>query len=183
MRGKISTMSEYYVLTVNDTGTDDSVIYALKNIETVKTAYGAFGPYDIISKLESDDEPKLEKDISSKVRKIPQVRSTLTLEVAKGKGFRKTNSDENEVLEKHMAQSFVIIHCKHSDESQVMENLKKISEIIEANVLIGSYEILCKIVAPSYNEISDVITNKIRKIPNIKSTITLNIVENQGFQK
>lgn len=176
-------MYEYYVLTVNETGTDDSVIHALKNIETVKIAYGAFGPYDIISKLESNDESKLEKDISHKVRKIPQVRSTLTLEVNTGKGFRKTNKDENEVLEKHMAKAFVIIHCNHSDEPQVIEGLKKISEIIEASILIGSYEILCKIVAPSYNEISDVITNKIRKIPNIKSTITLNIVENQGFQK
>jgi DNA-binding Lrp family transcriptional regulator len=49
--------------------------------------------------------------------------------------------------------------------------------------LIGSFEILCTIVAPTYNEISDVVTNKIRKIPNIKSTITLNVVENQGFRK
>ncbi|PIW33162.1 MAG: AsnC family transcriptional regulator, partial [Nitrosopumilales archaeon CG15_BIG_FIL_POST_REV_8_21_14_020_37_12] len=32
-------MSEYCVLLVNETGTDDSVISALRNIETVKAAY------------------------------------------------------------------------------------------------------------------------------------------------
>lgn len=176
-------MTKYYVLMVNETGADDSVIYALKNIEAVKTAHGTFGPYDVIAKLESDDETKIEKDVLYRVRRLPQTRSTLTLKIDEGKGFRKTNKAETEVLEKHMAQAFAIIHCNHSQESQVIENLNKIPEIIEANILIGSYEILCKIVGPSYNEISDVMTNKIRKIPNIKSTITLNIVENQGFQK
>ena len=176
-------MPEYYVLLVNETGTDDSVIANLKNIETVKAAYGTFGPYDVIVKFQSDDENKIENDISSKIRRLSQIRSTLTLEIHEKGGFRKTNSIENEVLERHMAQAYVMIHCYHSRESQVIENLKKIPEVIETNVLVGSYEIICKIVAPTYNEISDVIANKIRKQEHIKSTITLNIVENQGFQK
>lgn len=176
-------MSEYYVLLVNDIGTDDSVISSLKNIETVKAAYGAFGPYDVIVKLESPDEIKIEQDISRKIRKLPQIRSTLTLEIHENGGFRKTNRVENEVLEKHMVQAYVMIHCNHSHESQVIENLKKIPEVIETNVLVGSYELICKIIAPTYNEISEVIGKKIRKLENIKSTITLNIVGDQGFQK
>ena len=176
-------MSEYYVLLVNETGTDDSVIANLKNIETVKAAYGTFGPYDIIVKLQASNESNIENDIAQKIRRLPQIRSTLTLEIHEKSGFRKTNSIENEVLEKHMAQAYVMIHCNHSQESHVIENLKKIPEVVETNVLVGSYEIICKIMAPTYNEISDVIANKIRKQENIKSTVTLNIVENQGFQK
>ena len=176
-------MFKYYVLLVNETGTDDSVIFNLKKIETVKAAYGAFGPYDVITKLESPDSIKIEQDISHRIRRIPQIRSTLTLEINENGGFSKTTKDENEILEKHMAQTFVMLHCNHSHESQVIENLRKIPEVIETNILVGSYELICKIVAPSYNEISDVITNKIRKISNIKSTVTLNIVGNQGFHK
>ena len=176
-------MSEYCVLLVNETGTDDSVISALRNIETVKAAYGTFGTFDVLTKLESADEIKLEQDISRRLRRIPHIRSTLTLEIIGGSGFRKTTKVENEVLESHMTRAFVIIHCSRSNERQIIENLRQIPEIIECDVLIGSYEIICKVVAPSYNEISSILTSKIRKIPNIKSTSTLNIVENQGFEK
>lgn len=55
--------------------------------------------------------------------------------------------------------------------------------MIEDDDLIGSFEIICKLVAPTYNDISDIISKKIRKIINIKSTITLNVVGNQGFTK
>lgn len=175
-------MSEYYVLLVNETGTDDSVISGLKNIETVKEAYGTFGSYDVIAKLESQDEIKLEQDISRRLRRIPHVRATLSLEISRG-GFKKTSKSEDEVLKKYISRAFVIIHCSRSNEDQILKDLQKIPEIIESVILIGSYEIICKVVAPSYNEISDILTNKIRKIPNIKSTITLNIVENQGFEK
>jgi len=176
-------MSEYYVLTVNDTGTDDSVISGLKNIDSVKAAYGTFGSYDIITKLESPDELKLENDISHRLRHIPHIRATLSLEISKDSGFKKTNQSENEVLNKFMSRAFVIIRCNRSNESQVIGDLKKIPEIIESSILIGSFEIICKAVAPSYGDISDIITNKIRKIPNVKSTITLNMIENQGFEK
>ena len=174
-------MSEYYVLMVNQTGTDDFVISNLKNIESVKIAYGVFGPYDVIAKLESSQDTTIENDISTKIRKIPQIRSTLTLEVNPDDSFVKTNV-ENEVLEKHMAQALVIIHCNRSNE-KIIQSLNDIAEIIETNVLVGSYEILSKIVAPTYNDISAIISNKIRKLPGIKSTITLNVVGNQGFNK
>ncbi len=50
-------------------------------------------------------------------------------------------------------------------------------------MLIGSYEIICKITAPTYNDISEIISKKIRKIPGIKSTVTINIINNQGFSR
>ena len=60
---------------------------------------------------------------------------------------------------------------------------KEIPEVVGIDMLIGSFEIICTIVAPTYNDISNIVTKKIRKIENIKSTITLNVVENQGFRK
>jgi DNA-binding Lrp family transcriptional regulator len=176
-------MAKAYVLIVNESGTEDSVISNLNTIETVKEAHGTFGSYDILTKLESNDEQKIQKDISNKIRKIQNIRSTLTLLVNEKENFRKTNKSEKEILEKYLAQAFVIIHCNKSQESNVLQNLKDIPEVIEADILVGSYEMICKIVAPTYNEISDVVSKKIRKLGNIKSTITLNVVEKQGFSK
>ncbi len=82
-----------------------------------------------------------------------------------------------------MAQAFITIHCSKSDESSVMKNLEEISEVVEANVLIGNQEIICKIVAPTYNDISEIVSKKVRKIHGIKFTITINVINNQGFTK
>jgi DNA-binding Lrp family transcriptional regulator len=176
-------MPKVYVLIANESGTEDSVISNLNRIESVKEAHGTFGSYDILTRLESNDEQKIQKDISNKIRKIQNIRSTLTLSVNEKESFRKITKSEKEVLEKYMSQAFVIIHCNRSQESAILQELKKITEVVEADSLIGSFEIICKLAAPTYNDISDVISNKIRKIANIKSTITLNVVGNQGFSK
>jgi DNA-binding Lrp family transcriptional regulator len=176
-------MEKAYVLIVNESGTEDSVISNLNHIPSITSAFGTFGAYDILTKLESSDEQAIQQDISNGIRKISNIRSTLTLLVDKKPGILKTNKIEQEVLDTHMAQAFITIHCAKSDESSIMNSLDKIPEIIEADMLVGSFEIICKIAAPTYNDISEIISKKIRKIDGIKSTITINVVNNQGFSK
>lgn len=175
-------MSKAYMLITSEVGKDDSIIALLRNINTVKEAHGTFGTYDIIAKLESNSEETIHDEISNKIRKIQEIRSTLTL-LVKDEGFKKTNEEETEVLERHMAQAYVIIHCSKMNLSKIIQDLKIIPEIIECDSLLGTYEIICKIVAPSYNEISILVSQKIRKIQDIKTTTTLNIIEKQGFSK
>jgi DNA-binding Lrp family transcriptional regulator len=176
-------MPKAYVLLVNESGAEDSIISNLNKIESIKEAWGTFGPYDILTKLESDDEQKIQHDISNGVRRIQKINSTLTLLVNEKQNFRKITKIEKEVLEKYMSHAFVVIHCNRSQEVSILQELEKITEVIEADSLIGSFEIICKIAAPTYNDISNIIGKKIRKIPNIKSTITLNAVMNQGFSR
>ena len=64
-----------------------------------------------------------------------------------------------------------------------MKNLEEIPVVVEADVLIGNYEIICRLAAPTYNDISEIVSKKIRKIPGIKSTITINVINNQGFSR
>ncbi len=176
-------MAKAYVLILNESGTEDSVISNLNHIPSITNVFGTFGSYDILTKLESSDEQKIQHDISKGIRKISNIRSTLTLLVDKKPGLSKINEVEQKVLDAHMAQAFITIHCSKSDESRVLKNLEEITEVIEADVLVGNYEIICKIAAPTYNEISEIISKKIRKIPGIKSTITINVINNQGFSK
>ena len=176
-------MEKAYILIVNESGKEDSVISNLKNIPIITNAFGTFGSYDILAKLESSDEQNIQHVISNEIRKISNIRATLTLLVDEKPGILKTNKVEREILDEYMAQAFVTIHCSKSDESKIMQNLEEIPEIVEADMLIGNYEIICKIAAPTYNDISEIISKRIRKIPGIKSTITINIINNQGFSR
>ena len=176
-------MSKAYVLIANESGKEDSVISNLNRIESIKEAHGTYGAYDILTKLESKDEHAIEVDIANKIRKVQKIYSTLTLWVNEKEGFRKITKIEKEVLEKYMARAFVMIHCNRSHEQEILQELRKITEITEADSVIGPFEIICQIAAPTYQDISDIVSKKLRKITNIKSTITLNAVSNQGFTK
>ncbi len=72
-------MATAYVLINCELGSEESVISELKNINGVVEVHGTFGAYDILAKIESDQVEKLRETITWKVRKIPKIRSTLTL--------------------------------------------------------------------------------------------------------
>jgi len=68
-----------YVLINCELGSEESVIYELKSIEDVIEVHGTFGAYDILAKVKSDQVETLREIITWKLRKIPKIRSTLTL--------------------------------------------------------------------------------------------------------
>jgi DNA-binding Lrp family transcriptional regulator len=72
-------MAVAYVLINCDLGSEESVITELKSIEGVIEVHGTFGAYDILAKVQSDQVETLRETITWKVRKIPKIRSTLTL--------------------------------------------------------------------------------------------------------
>ncbi len=172
-------MERAYVLINCETGDENSVIANLRNIDSVKEVHGIFGAYDIIASLESDDQDKIRRDLTKAIRKIKKIRATLTLiaQDADSLFAKRLDDEEKKVLERYMAQAYVLIDCKKTDEYQVLRKLSQIPEIIEGDVLIGSYDIVCRVVAPTYNDITDIVTKKIRKLENIKVTRTLNLIE------
>lgn len=176
-------MVKAYVLIVSESGKEDLIISSLKNIPSITTAFGTFGSYDILVKLESSSEQNIQNDISNAIRKIPNIRATHTLLVDKNPGIIKINKIERQVLDTYMAHAFMTVHCLKSDESKVIELLENIPEVIEIDRLLGHFEIICKITAPTYTDISEIIGKQIRKISEIKSTITINVINNQGFDK
>ncbi|MFQ5573586.1 MAG: Lrp/AsnC ligand binding domain-containing protein [Nitrosopumilaceae archaeon] len=72
-------MPEAYVLINCDLGSEESVIEELKHVDTVKEVHGTFGAYDIVAKVSSDQPESLRESITWQIRKINNVRSTLTL--------------------------------------------------------------------------------------------------------
>ncbi len=72
-------MARAYVLINCELGSEESVISELKSIEGVAEVNGTFGAYDILAKVESSQVEALREIITWKIRKIPKIRSTLTL--------------------------------------------------------------------------------------------------------
>lgn len=72
---------------MNEVGKDDYVISNLKNIPSITNAFGAFGTYDITTKLESSNEQSIRSDISKGMRKIAGIKSTMTINIINNRGF------------------------------------------------------------------------------------------------
>ncbi len=72
-------MKKAYVLINCDLGKEEDILDALRSIKSVKEAHGTFGAYDIIAEVSSENAEELRKDITGKIRKMPSIRSTLTL--------------------------------------------------------------------------------------------------------
>lgn len=161
-----------------DSGSEDFVLSSLKSIESVKLATGVFGTYDILSKLEATSEDTLRDVITKKVRKLPRIRATYTL-IADNKGSFSKKIKGKDVLDTYMSQAYVLLDCEKGKEIDTMNNLQKIAEVLDVDILFTTHQVICNVIAPTYNEISDVVTKKIRKLPGIKGTTTLNVISNK----
>ncbi len=68
-----------YVLISCELGSEKAIVDELKSIEGVKEVEPTYGIYDVIAKVEVQDEHKLREVITFKIRKMNQVRATITL--------------------------------------------------------------------------------------------------------
>jgi DNA-binding Lrp family transcriptional regulator len=72
-------MTKAYLLINTESGSEDEVLDDLKKIEGVDGAYVSYGVYDIIAKVEAESMPKLREMVTSRIRGVSKIRSTLTL--------------------------------------------------------------------------------------------------------
>ena len=79
-----------------------------------------------------------------------------------------------------MAFAYVLINCKLGFENQIIGELVKIPEVQEVRGTFGDYDIFVKLEAESEKELEEIITKKIRKIPDILSTNSLSVIPSQG---
>ena len=70
-----------YVLISCDMGQEHGTLEQLKSIPQIKTAMITYGEYDIVVKIETNSAEELAQIISSQIRQIQKIRSTITLHV------------------------------------------------------------------------------------------------------
>lgn len=56
----------------------------------------------------------------------------------------------------------------------------EIEQVKEVRGTFGVHDIFCKVESDNKDTLDDIITNKIRQIPKIRSTITLHSIPSQG---
>ena len=83
------------------------------------------------------------------------------------------------MLGKNLAQAYVVIHTDKGEEYTLLRNLSRIPEVKEADVVFGFYDVLCKVEASEYPILEKVITNAIRSLPHIRTSMTLNVITEQ----
>ena len=173
-------MAKAYVLINCDLGSEKNVISSLKEVDDVKEAHGTLGLYDIIIKIESESKEKIREIVTGIIRKMPKIHSTMTLTRSESeKLFQPSDKLISAMLGQNLAQSYVVIHCDKGEEYNILKNLTHIPEVKEADVIFGYYDVICRVEAPEYKILENVITKAIRSLPHLRTSMTLNIIKEQ----
>ena len=78
-----------------------------------------------------------------------------------------------------MHKGFVLLNCDLGAEELVVEELRKISQVLQAYVTFGAYDVIAEINADSQESFDETVSLKIRRLTRIVSTMTLNVVNSQ----
>ncbi|MBI2127979.1 MAG: Lrp/AsnC ligand binding domain-containing protein [Nitrosarchaeum sp.] len=74
-------MEQAYMLISCEIGEEHSLYSQLKEIPEIKDCIITYGSYDLVVKFETSTAEELNTVISSKIRKLNKIRSTITLRV------------------------------------------------------------------------------------------------------
>lgn len=173
-------MAKAYVMINCDLGSEKEVIASLKKIVGIKEAHGTLGIYDIMIQIESTSEQNIQEIVTKVIRKMPKIQSTVTLTRSEsGELFQASEKLIGMMLGQNHAQAYVVIHCDKGEEYPTLKNLSHISEVKEADVVFGYYDVICKIETSNNKTMEHIITKAIRKLPHIKTSMTLNVINEQ----
>ena len=72
-------MEKSYMLISCEIGEEQSLYSQLKEIPEVKNCLVTFGSYDVVAEFETDTQSQMNEVITTKIRKLKKIRSTITL--------------------------------------------------------------------------------------------------------
>lgn len=70
-------------------------------------------------------------------------------------------------------KAYVLLNTELGKEPDVTKAMKGVKEIIAVYSLYGIYDILVEVEAETMDKVKEVVFNDIRRLENVKSTITL----------
>ncbi|MFW9993296.1 MAG: Lrp/AsnC family transcriptional regulator [Candidatus Odinarchaeota archaeon] len=72
-----------------------------------------------------------------------------------------------------MPGAYVLINAEVGAEDAVLERVLSVPHVKEAYIVYGVYDIICRVEAETMTKLKDIITEKIRKIDLVRSTLTM----------
>jgi len=79
-----------------------------------------------------------------------------------------------------MPTAYILVNCTLGSEEKIITEIAKLSDVKEVRGTYGVHDIFVKVKSENTEAMNHAITNKIRKIPGITSTVTLVVIEEQG---
>jgi DNA-binding Lrp family transcriptional regulator len=79
-----------------------------------------------------------------------------------------------------MPIAYILVNCTLGSEEKIIAEISKVADIKEVRGTYGVHDIFAKVKSENIEAMNHTITNKIRKIPGITSTVTLLVIEEQG---
>ena len=75
-----------------------------------------------------------------------------------------------------MAKAYVLINVEIGSEEEVLRSLDPISEVKEAHLVYGVYDIITVIETETMQELKDTVSWKIRRLDKVRTTLTMIVV-------
>ena len=69
--------------------------------------------------------------------------------------------------------AYVMIACDYGQEEQVLDELRTIDRVKEVHGTEGHYDIVAEVESQSSSEINETVSEKIRRISGVRSTLIL----------
>ena len=76
-----------------------------------------------------------------------------------------------------MPMAYVLITTESGSIKSVLESLKKMDYVKETYMVYGVYDILAVVKAKTMDELREVVTWNLRSLDNVRSTLTMIVVE------
>ena len=72
-----------------------------------------------------------------------------------------------------MTDAYVMLNCELGAESELIEKLKELEQVVDVFETIGTHDMLVKLQAENFEKIRETVSWSIQKLPNVRSTATL----------
>jgi DNA-binding Lrp family transcriptional regulator len=72
-----------------------------------------------------------------------------------------------------VTDAYVMLNCELGAESDIIEQLKEIEQVVDVFETIGTHDMMVKLQADNFETIRDIVSRNIQKLKNVRSTATL----------
>jgi len=76
-----------------------------------------------------------------------------------------------------MLTAFVFISTELGEEENLLKQLRSISNVKEAHIVYGVYDMVVKVEAENMEKLKEIVTRNIRSLSDVRSTITMTVAE------
>jgi DNA-binding Lrp family transcriptional regulator len=76
-----------------------------------------------------------------------------------------------------MPLSYVLVNVELGSEEKVLKEVLGVHHVKECHRIYGTYDMIVKVEADSMDELKEVVTWKIRRLPGVRSTLTTIVIE------